>query len=335
MTGQAFHVVGGGAVASVLAGRQRDLVELVAETYAAHGAGRTQNPDSYFLRFPDRENARIIALPARLRTGQDTAGIKWISSFPDNHALSLPRASAVVVLNDMATGRPVACVEGARISATRTAASAALGAALLHPTREVARVAVVGAGPIAETVLDFLLGTEWRVGGFRVTDLVADRAGALCDRLRERGERAEPVPDVAQAVRGADLVLFATTAAEPYVHDAGLFGPQQTVLNISLRDLGVGVILAAQNVLDDVDHCLKANTSPHLAEQATGNREFVAGTLADVLAGRLSPDSGRVRVFSPFGLGVLDLAVARFVLSEAVTLGLAHRIDDFFGADAG
>ena len=86
MTRQAFHVVGGGAVATILADRQRDLVDLVANAYAAHGAGLTQNPDSYFLRFPDRENARIIALPSRLRFGQDTAGIKWISSFPDNHA---------------------------------------------------------------------------------------------------------------------------------------------------------------------------------------------------------------------------------------------------------
>jgi 2,3-diaminopropionate biosynthesis protein SbnB len=331
LTPSGFRVIGADVVAAVLRGRQSDLVDLVRQTYLAHGDGRTQNPDSYFLRFPDRPNARIIALPARLRSSTDTAGIKWISSFPDNHGVSLPRASAVVVLNDMTTGRPFACVEGARISATRTAASAALGAAQLHPARRAERVAVVGAGPIAGSVVDFLLATGWQVGRFRVTDLVGARADALCERLRGRGEQAEPVAEVTDALKGADLVLFATTAAQPYIHDPALFGPEQTVLNVSLRDLGVPVILAAQNILDDVEHCLKAGTSPHLAEQATGNRDFVAGTLADVLAGRVTPDTDQVRVFSPFGLGVLDLAVAQFVYAEAVERGLGHPIDGFFG----
>ena len=58
---------------------------------------------------------------------------------------------------------------------------------------------------------------------------------------------------------------------------------------------------------------MKANTSPHLAEHLAGSRDFVAGTLYDVLTGAAKPPADRPVVFSPFGLGVLDLAVAKYV----------------------
>ena len=132
------------------------------------------------------------------------------------------------------------------------------------------------------------------------------------------------------ALRDASLIVFTTTAIEPYVADEKLFAHSPTVLHLSLRDLSVNVILASQNIVDDVEHCLRANTSLHLAETARGNRDFIEGTLVDVLDGKLEPDPGRARIFSPFGLGVLDIAVTDFVLQEAITSGTALAIPDFF-----
>lgn len=331
-----FDVVGAETIAGILARHRSEVVRLVRDAYLAHHSGRSINPDSYFLSFPDRPTARIIALPARLNDGAaerpDVAGIKWISSFPENHERGLVRASAVVVLNDMATGFPYACLEGSHISAARTAASAVLAAELLHGGTRARGVAIIGCGPIAATHVDYLLETGWDIGSFRVHDRVAGRADAFSDRLRERGQSAVTATSVAGAVHGADLVLFATTSPAPYLDDPGLFTAEQTILHVSLRDLGVPIILAAQNVVDDVEHCLKARTSVHLAELRTGDRGFIAGTIADLLTGRVAPDPGRVRVLSPFGLGVLDLAVARFVHARAAAEGRAVAIDGFFAA---
>ncbi|MGH4026275.1 MAG: 2,3-diaminopropionate biosynthesis protein SbnB, partial [Pseudonocardiaceae bacterium] len=77
------------------------------------------------------------------------------------------------------------------------------------------------------------------------------------------------------------------------------------------------------------EHCMKANTSPHLAEQLTGNRDFLHGTLNDVMAGLPLP-AERPLVFSPFGLGVLDLAVGKYVYDEVARSGELHVVDDFF-----
>ena len=119
-------------------------------------------------------------------------------------------------------------------------------------------------------------------------------------------------------------------AATPHVHDVAWFDHGPLVLHVSLRDLAPEVLLAATNVVDDVEHCLKADTSPHLVEQRTGGRDFLAGTLDDVLTGRVSmPRDGTV-IFSPFGLGVLDLAVGGFVYDEMVRAGALQEVEGFF-----
>ena len=95
------------------------------------------------------------------------------------------------------------------------------------------------------------------------------------------------------------------------------------------------VILSGQNIVDDVEHVLKANTSVHLAEQETGGRSFIDGTVSDVITGHVKPDMTRPRIFSPFGLGLLDLAVARFVLDRAKQAGQTTRVDDFMPVGLG
>jgi 2,3-diaminopropionate biosynthesis protein SbnB len=328
--GQRFHVIGGRVIRALLREHQHEVVTLVRETYRRHHTGATLNPDSYFLRFPDKPTSRIIALPARVRAEDDVAGIKWIASFPENHARGLQRASATIVLNDMATGFPYACLEGSEISAARTAASAALAAEMLHCGKKADTAAVIGTGPIAATIVDYLLNTGWVIGRFRVCDLVAARAEAFAGQLRERRSPADIANSAEGAIAGADLVVFATTAGKPHLDDPALLSPAQTILHVSLRDLGVPIILSAQNVVDDVEHCLKAQTSLHLAEQQTGGRTFVAGTIGDMITGRLLPERDRVRIFSPFGLGVLDIALARFIYEQAIADGTAVAIEDFF-----
>jgi ornithine cyclodeaminase len=132
----------------------------------------------------------------------------------------------------------------------------------------------------------------------------------------------------------ASLVLFTTTAAEPYLADENLLKHAPTVIHLSLRDICVNVILASQNIVDDVDHCLKAGTSLHLAETAVGNRNFVSGTLVDVLEKKFELDRDKPRIFSPFGLGVLDVAVGNFVLEAAKASGAAMAFPDFFSNSA-
>ncbi|MFF8725327.1 2,3-diaminopropionate biosynthesis protein SbnB [Streptomyces sp. NPDC015171] len=327
-----FDVVGGRTVQDIVRDSRRDIVRVVRDTYLAHHAGRSVNPDSYFLRFPEKPADRIIALPAYLDGEREVAGIKWIASFPANIERGIPRASATLVLNDAETGYPFALLEASQISAARTAASAVLAADVLAGGRKSGRLAVVGAGIIARNILEFFHAEQWEFEQVVVHDLSPEYGTALATHATERlGYPASYAGTLQEATAGADLVVFATTAGEPYVLDTDAFAPGQIVLNISLRDIGPELIAGSYNVLDDVDHCLKANTSPHLAEQKYGNRDFITGTLAEVINGEAAVGTDKPVVFSPFGLGVLDLAVGLEVHRVAAESGRTTAITDFFG----
>ncbi|MBD9732454.1 2,3-diaminopropionate biosynthesis protein SbnB [Streptomyces sp. H28] len=327
-----FSVVGGKAAREIISASRQDIVDVVRDTYLAHHAGDSVNPDSYFLRFPDRPDARIIALPAHLGAGADVSGIKWISSFPANIDRGIPRASAALLLNDHETGYPFACLEASQISAARTAASAVLAAERLTGGRVAGRLTVVGAGIIARNILEFFAARDWQVGSVTVHDRNAEYGAALAAHTTDAlGYPAGTEPDLSTALTGADVVVLATTAAEPYITEPDAFAPGQVVLNISLRDIGPELIEGAYNILDDVEHCLKANTSPHLAEQKYGDRHFVTGTLAQFIRGEVAVGDDKPVIFSPFGLGVLDLAVGLHVLRAARAAGGAVEIEDFFG----
>lgn len=322
-----------GEVRDLLDGRENEILDLVARAYTIHGRGESSLPHSTFLRFPGDSLNRIIGLPAYLGGGIEAVGMKWIASFPGNLERGLERASAAIILNERDTGRPVALLEGSIISARRTAASAALAARELAGEPKPTVVGLIGTGLINGEVARFLRAALPGIERMVLFDLSPERA-------RERAELLEEAhPEVAfevaesqeEVLRTCPLVSFATTAVEPHVDDLSACPAGATILHVSLRDLTPEVILDADNVVDDPDHVCRARTSVHLAEEATGSRDFIRCTLADLLAGDppKKRDPNAVTVFSPFGLGVLDLALAHRAVELARETGRGHSISSF------
>jgi len=327
-----FSVLSGATIKGLLEASPASSISSVQSAYLAHHDGQTVNPDSYFLRFPHNDSNRIIALPASLGIDDGVTGIKWIASFPSNVKAGLPRASAVVVLNDQQTGYPYALLEGSLISAARTAASAVLGAYWINGCeRAVRSISFIGAGIIARNIFDMFVADGWHFEHVTLHDLDPASAEAFASHVRGYECGAATVSSTfLEPALAADIVVFATTAGTPYVTAPHRFAAGQIVLNISLRDIGAELILEAENIFDDVDHCLKASTSPHLAEQLSGNRDFVSGTLAGLIRGEFTLDRSKALIFSPFGMGVLDLALGKTLFEQARSQQQLTMIPDFF-----
>jgi N-[(2S)-2-amino-2-carboxyethyl]-L-glutamate dehydrogenase len=315
-------ILKGSEVNSLLAGRELELIQTVRMAYETHAQGASSLPHSTFLRFPNNQRDRIIALPAYLGGAWEVAGVKWVSSFPGNLEAGLDRASALVVLNSPRTGRPEAILEGSIISAKRTAASAALAGHCLRADGNADHLGMIGCGLINFEIARFLLAAAPQIGRLTIHDLDLARARQFERKCKEifGAVEVEIVEDIKTVLRTCDLISLATTAVTPHIDDLSDVPPGGVILHVSLRDLSPRVILSCDNVVDDVDHVCRAQTSVHLAEQLTGARDFIRCVLADILSGRAEArrDARGIVVFSPFGLGILDLAVGKLVRDLAL-----------------
>lgn len=335
ITNDSLLLLKGPEVADLLTDREHDVIAAVRQAYELHGADDTSLPWSSFLRFPGNDVDRIISLPAFVGGDLQLAGVKWIASVPANVAKGLERASAVMILNRRETGRAQAILEGSIVSKKRTAASAALGAQVLRQGRPPRAIGFVGCGPINLEIARFLAAAWPEVKRFQAFDLDRERAARFGElHLGQTGGGDFSVASSLEDLLAAsDLVAFATTAIKPHLADLSPCADGTTILHISLRDLTPEVILTHHNVVDDLDHVNRASTSIHLASEQSGNTDFVHGSLGEILLGRvgLPPEEpGRLSIFSPFGMGILDLAVAHLVCELAKEQGVGMSIEGFF-----
>src|SRR5919198_195571 len=216
----ALSIINGKTVADIIRAHRAECVDVVRDAYLAHARGQSVNPDSYFLRFPEKPDCRIIALPAYLGDGFHVAGLKWIASYPSNVGRGFPRASAVLVLNDYDTGYPFAILESSIISAARTAASAVLAAHWLNgQSCRAHSLGIVGTGFIARYVYDFLVDTGWAIEEVRLHD----RSPLESEKFRNTACRLElhrsvtVVSDLTELLTASDLIVFATVASAPHI----------------------------------------------------------------------------------------------------------------------
>src|SRR5436190_8930936 len=154
------------------------------------------------------------AMPAHLRDREpvgaaDLLGIKWIAGVPENRSAGLPALHGLVVLNDPATGVPVAILDAAPITAERTAAVSGVAIRLFAPPPKdsARRVAILGAGVQARSHL-LVIGETLAGAHVEVFDRHPDRAAAVADEASRTAGIAEAraAASARHAVMGADVV---------------------------------------------------------------------------------------------------------------------------------
>jgi len=309
---------------SIINNNVPSLIDIIANTYESFYRNESINPDTYSLKFEEKPDSRINALPAYVGYPVDLAGIKWVSSFPNNVKHNQQRASATIILNSYETGYPLAVLDGALISASRTAASAVLAASSLRSSKKSESIVVYGGGIISRMTIEFLLKHGWKINNLHVIDFCENTTNNFIEYFKNYDiSFYKDEPSVKP-----DLLIFATSALEPW-YDKPIDN-DQIVLHISLRDIKPERLYKVDNIVDDIDHALKANTSLHLLEKKIGSRNFSISNYSDILNRRNNKDLGAV--VSAFGMGILDVALSAYIMDTAEKSGDINIIEDLLSS---
>jgi alanine dehydrogenase len=269
---------------------------------------------------PGEREGTLLLMPA-WRAGQ-ALGVKVVNVVPGNDARGLPAVSGVYLLFSAATGRPVALIDGAELTARRTAAASALAASFLARP-DARRMVVVGTGRLAPE-LAVAHASVRPIAEVAVWGRNAAKAEALAARLRsELGVEAAPARDLEAAVRRADLVSCATTSATPLVRGAWLAPGAHLDLvggfTPAMREADDEAVRRARVWVDTLEGATR-EAGDIVQPLASGvlARDAVAGDLLGLCRGEAPGRSDRAEItlFKSVGTALEDLAAATLVASR-------------------
>jgi ornithine cyclodeaminase len=258
----------------------------------------------------------LLLMPAH---GEAGVGVKLVSLTPTNPGRGLPYIQASYVLFDAATQTPEAVLEGAALTALRTAAVSAV--ATRHLARgDAARLVVFGAGVQARSHLEAMCAVR-PVTELAVVSRSREPAEALVREGLDRGLSAR-VAD-RSAVADADLVCTCTTSEEP-LFDGSLLASGAHVNAVGshraeVRELDTETVRRARLVVETREVAL-AEAGEVLIPIAEGaiEADHVAADLAETVRGarvRRTPED--VTVFKSVGMAFEDLVVARAIVDAS------------------
>ena len=261
------------------------------------------------------------------------AGVKVVSIFPGNRERGDESHFGAVLLFETETGRPIAYLDAAAITAIRTAAVSAVATRLLARD-DAGELALLGAGVQARTHLAALREVR-ELRRVRVWSRRPESAQRFAAEESARHRLpVEAVPSAAAAVAGADIVCTVTASREPVLAGEWLSpGVHVNAVGASIaaaRELDSAAVARARLFVDRRESTIN-ESGDYLVPLREGviAEDHIQGEIGDLLLGRLPGrrSASEITLFKSLGLAVEDLAAAHHVYRQAVAQGLGIRLD--------
>jgi ornithine cyclodeaminase len=299
-----------------------ECIELMSDALGSLARGEVYQPLRTIIRPPDARG--LLGLMSAYRHGGHGAfGMKAICVFPGNPAIGKDAHQGMVMLFSQETGEPQALMNASQITATRTAAVSAVATRLLaRPDAE--RLGIIGAGVQARTHLGALAIVR-SIKLARVACRTRDHAVQLVREMQDKVSfPIEAVDSNEDAVRGADLIVTATSANEPVVErdwiaDGAHINAIGTHSPLS-REIDSETMAAARIFADRRESVLnEAGDYLLAAQEGAVTPESIVAEVGELIIktkeGRISPKE--ITLFKSLGLAIEDVACAEYLFRKA------------------
>jgi ornithine cyclodeaminase len=294
-----------------------DMLDAVEAAYRDVAAGRDHSPIRSRVAMDEGD---LLLMPG-VREGGVGSSVKLVTVMPGNAGRGLPTVQAVVVWFDAKTGRPVALIDGATLTAMRTGAASGVATRLL--ARPDARtLAMIGAGGQAEWQVRAILAAR-SMERVLVHARTPDARETFASRMAETtGIEVRAVATAEEAVREADVVACATTSSTP-VFEATWLRPGTHVNGVGAFTLGMvelpPALFAAASLVAVDSHAAAMEEAGDLVaaiEQGSAAEEDLVeiGSVRRDWADGRPPDA--ITAFKSVGLAIQDVAAAELIVGR-------------------
>ena len=311
----------------------KETIEAVEKVYSLRDRGECIEPGTLMITYNGSQSRRIMTHEAFIGGDVNVAGIKWIPSSPENpFKRGLPRASAIIILNDPETGFPLAVMDGTVVSAMRTAAATGVGAKYLA-RKDSKVVGLVGAGVINRSQIRAVHEVLPELQEVKIFDLRSDRAQEFArDMEEDLGVRFRVAQSAEESVTGSDVVVAATVGVTPetsYI-EAGWLKEGSFLSSVSGSDAQVELVLRADKRVT-TDRSVPESPGWVLglifAQGLLSGEDFVE--MGEIVNGkRPGRENDWEKIcYYPRGLGVEDVIAAYRVYQQAVAKGIGLELE--------
>ncbi len=307
----------------------RTAIRVVREAFKAMARGQTVMPPKLYLPLPHQSDFR--AMPAYIQRSA-ACGIKWVNVHPHNRVRGLPTVMAVIVINDPATGFPLAVMDGLLVTKLRTAAAGAVAAQAL--ARRASRVVgLVGCGAQADAQIQ-ALAELFSLTQVKVWGHTPGEVRRFCQRMRRLFPHltVELCATVERCVRVVDLLVTVTPSRRPLVKRSWLGdGVHINAIGADApgkQELDPRILREATVVVDEREQAIHGGELNVPIRRGQFSPRQIHASLGEVLIGRASGrrSAKEITVFDSTGLAIHDIALGHEIVRRALREGLGHRL---------
>jgi len=305
----------------------RDCIDVMSKALADLTRGEMLQPLRMVVRPPEARG--VMAMMPAYRSGPTTAfGLKAICFFYGNSAFNIDAHQGCVLLSSGETGELLAIMNATAITAIRTAAVSALAARLL--SREDAHeLAIVGSGGQARMHLRSFSAVR-QIKRARVVSLNPDHPKELAGEIQnELPFPVEPMTNVEETLKDADLIVTATSARQPVVRrewiSAGAHVTAIGTYSPESREIDSATMAAARIFVDLRESALnEAGDYILAAREGLITRDSIVAEIGEVLLGQAPgrTSNEEITLFKSLGLAIEDLACAEYLFEKAKVEGV-------------
>jgi alanine dehydrogenase len=260
-----------------------------------------------------------------------TMGAKLVTVFGTNAARGLHTHQAIIVLLDPDTGTLMALMDGRYITEARTGAVSAVSARYLARAGA-STLALLGSGVQARSHL-LAFKEIRRLRDIRIwSPTRTSRERFVAEMQPDAGAPLRATATAEEAVRGADLVVLATSSPAPVV-DVSWIAPGSHIVSVGAprpdhREMDPALVARARLFVDSRAGALaeSGDIVMGMAEGRFGS-DHVAGELGELVLGRIEGrrSDEEITIFKSLGMAVEDVATADLVYRRAVERGVGSQ----------